>query len=35
LACAQLGIDHRLTKFNHPWMNGMIRAVKEATVRRF
>jgi transposase InsO family protein len=38
-ACAQLGIDHRLTKFNHPWTNGqverMIRTVKEATVRRF
>ena len=39
LACAQLGIEHRLTKFNHPWTNGqverMIRTVKEATVRRF
>jgi transposase InsO family protein len=38
-ACAQLEIDHRLTKFNHPWTNGqverMIRTVKEATVRRF
>jgi transposase InsO family protein len=39
LACAQLGVDHRLTKFNHPWTNGqverMVRTVKEATVRRF
>jgi transposase InsO family protein len=38
-ACAQLEIDHRLTKFNHPWTNGqverMIRTVKDATVRRF
>ncbi len=37
-ACAQLGIDHRLTKFNHPWTNGqaerMVRTVKEATIRR-
>jgi transposase InsO family protein len=38
-ACAQLHIDHRLTKFNHPWTNGqaerMVRTVKEATIRRF
>jgi transposase InsO family protein len=39
LACAQHGIEHRLTKFNHPWTNGqverMIRTIKEATVRRY
>ena len=38
-ACAQYGIDHRLTKFHHPWTNGhverMNRTIKEATVRRF
>jgi transposase InsO family protein len=39
LACAQHGIDHRLTKFNHPWTNGQVermnRSIKDATVRRF
>ena len=39
LACAQLGIDHRLTKFHHPWTNGQVermnRTIKDATVRRF
>jgi len=39
LACAQHGIEHRLTKFNHPWTNGQVermnRTIKEATVRRF
>jgi transposase InsO family protein len=39
LTCAQLGIEHRLTKFNHPWMNGQVermnRTIKDATVRRF
>lgn len=39
LACAQHGIDHRLTKFNHPWTNGQVermnRTLKDATVRRF
>jgi transposase InsO family protein len=38
LACAQLGIDHRLTKFNRPWTNGQVewmnRTIKDATVRR-
>lgn len=38
-ACAQLAIDHRLTKFNHPWINGqaerMVRTVKEATIPGF
>jgi len=39
LACAQHDIEHRLTKFNHPWTNGqaerMVRTLKEATVRRY
>lgn len=39
LACAQQGIEHRLTKFNHPWTNGQVermnRTIKDATVRRF
>jgi len=39
LACAQHGIEHRLTKFNHPWTNGQVermnRTIKDATVRRF
>ena len=38
-ACAQHGIEHRLTKFNHPWTNGQVermnRTIKDATVRRF
>ncbi|MBK5920192.1 hypothetical protein CCR80_03950 [Rhodothalassium salexigens] len=38
-ACAAHGIDHRLTKPNHPWTNGpverMNRTLKEATVRRY
>src|SRR5262249_33901271 len=39
LACAQQGVEHRLTKFNHPWTNGQVegmnRTIKDATVRRF
>ena len=39
LACAQHGIEHRLTKFNHPWTNGQVermnRTIKDATVRCF
>ena len=39
LACAQLGIEHRLTKPRHPWTNGQVermnRTIKEATVKRF
>jgi transposase InsO family protein len=39
MACAQLDIEHRLTKFNHPWTNGQVermkRTIKDATVRRF
>jgi hypothetical protein len=35
-ACAQHGIDHRLTKFNHPWTNGQVkrmnRTIKDAAV---
>ena len=36
--CAENGIEHRLTKPNHPWTNGQVermnRTLKEATVRR-
>jgi transposase InsO family protein len=39
LACAENGIDHRLTKPKHPWTNGQVermnRTLKEATVRRY
>ena len=39
LACAELDIDHRLTRPNHPWTNGQVermnRTLKEATVRRY
>jgi transposase InsO family protein len=38
-ACADLDIDHRLTKPRHPWTNGQVermnRTIKEATVKRF
>ncbi len=38
-ACAQLDIEHRLTKPKHPWTNGQVermnRTIKEATVKRF
>jgi transposase-like protein len=37
--CAQHGINHRLTKPNHPWTNGQVermnRTLKEATVYRY
>lgn len=37
--CAKQGIDHRLTKPNHPWTNGQVermnRTLKEATVYRY
>jgi len=37
--CRKHGIDHRLTKPNHPWTNGQVermnRTLKEATVRRY
>jgi transposase InsO family protein len=36
--CREHGIEHRLTKPNHPWTNGQVermnRTLKEATVRR-
>jgi len=38
-ACQQHGIEHRLTKPNHPWTNGQVermnRTIKEATVQRY
>lgn len=38
-ACQNHGIEHRLTKPNHPWTNGQVermnRTLKEATVRRY
>jgi len=37
--CANHGIEHRLTKANHPWTNGQVermnRTLKEATVYRY
>jgi len=37
--CCQHGIEHRLTKVNHPWTNGQVermnRTIKEATVKRY
>ncbi|SMF27215.1 Integrase core domain-containing protein [Tistlia consotensis] len=37
--CREHGIDHRLTKPNHPWTNGQVermnRTLKDATVRRY
>lgn len=39
LICAANGIEHRLTKPNHPWTNGQVermnRTIREATVKRF
>ena len=38
-ACCHHGIEHRLTRPNHPWTNGQVermnRTIKEATVRRY
>jgi transposase InsO family protein len=38
-ACAQLGIEHRLTKPKHPWTNGQVermnRTIEEAIVQRY
>lgn len=37
--CRDNGIEHRLTKINHPWTNGQVermnRTIKEATVQRY
>ena len=37
--CHEHGIDHRLTKTNHPWTNGQVermnRALKDATVKKY
>jgi transposase-like protein len=39
MRCREYGIEHRLTKPNHPWTNGQVermnRTLKEATVRRY
>src|SRR6516225_2039358 len=39
IRCQENGIEHRLTKPNHPWTNGQVermnRTLKEATVRRY
>jgi transposase InsO family protein len=39
MICAANGIEHRLTKPNHPWTNGQVermnRTIKEATVKRY
>ena len=39
LRCQQNGIEHHLTKPNHPWTNGQVermnRTLKEATVKRY
>ena len=39
MRCREDGIEHRLTKPNHPWTNGQVermnRTLKEATVRRY
>ena len=35
LMCRQHGIEHRLTKPHHPWTNGQVERMKEATVQRY
>jgi len=39
IACASYGIEHRLTKFRHPWTNGqaerMNRTIKDYTVKKY
>ena len=39
MRCQENGMEHRLTKPNHPWTNGQVermnRTLKEATVRRY
>jgi transposase-like protein len=38
-ACASHGIEHRLTKFRHPWTNGqaerMNRTIKDYTIKKY
>lgn len=37
--CEEHGMEHRLTKVNHPWTNGQVermnRTIKDATVKRY
>ena len=37
--CGEYGIEHRLTKFKHPWTNGQVermnRTIKEHTVKKY
>ena len=39
LICNLNGIEHRLTKLNHPWTNGQVegmsRTIKDAKVKRY
>ena len=39
MLCDANGIEHRLTKPNHPWTNGQVermnRTLKEATAQRY
>ena len=39
MRCRENGVEHRLTKPNHPWTNGQVermnRTLKEATVKRY
>lgn len=39
MICDANGIEHRLTKPNHPWTNGQVermnRTINQATVKRF
>lgn len=39
MICDANGIEHRLTKPNHPWTNGQVermnRTIKDATIKRF
>ena len=39
MRCREHGIEHRLTKPNHPWTNGQVermnRTIKDATVKRY
>src|SRR6478672_5847613 len=39
MRCRENGIEHMVTKINHPWTNGQVertnRTMKDATVKRF